>query len=119
SRRRAEQAVRRIESLIERAPGPAVPLRTTVTDSRGSAALALHDVAERERARMLVIGSSTRRPAGRLMPGAVTDRLLRGASCPVAVAPAGYSVAQAGESPLLIGVGFNDTPDSRAALSKA
>ena len=119
TREQAEQAIRRIEALVDRAPGQAVSVTSTVTDAAGSLARALHEVAEREQASMLVIGSSTRGPVGRLLPGAVTDRLLRGAPCPVAVAPVGYSVAQAGESPLLIGVAFNDTPDSRAALSKA
>jgi nucleotide-binding universal stress UspA family protein len=119
SRRQAEQAIRRMAALIERAPGQPVLVTTTVADSGGSAARALHDVARREDASILVIGSSTRGPVGRLLPSAVTDGLLRGAPCSVAVAPVGYSVAQAGESALLIGVGFNDSPDSRAALSKA
>jgi nucleotide-binding universal stress UspA family protein len=65
-----------------------------------------------------VIGSSARGPVGRVSPTAVTDRLLHGAPCPVAVAPAGFSAADA-ERPQVIGVAFTDTPDGRAALSFA
>ncbi len=36
---------------------------------------------------MFVLGSSSRSQIGRVLPGAVTDRLLHGAPCPVAVAP--------------------------------
>jgi nucleotide-binding universal stress UspA family protein len=49
---------------------------------------------------------------------AVTDRLLHGAPCPVVVAPAGYSLADA-VNPQSIGVAFTDTVDGRAALAFA
>jgi nucleotide-binding universal stress UspA family protein len=40
---------------------------------------------------MLVVGSSHQGTVGRVFPGSVAERLLHGAPCPVAVAPAGYS----------------------------
>jgi nucleotide-binding universal stress UspA family protein len=46
----------------------------------------------------------------------VTDRLLHGAPCPVAVAPAGFTAEAA---PRVIGVAFTDTPDGSAALDTA
>ena len=85
--------------------------------SLGSPARALHELAEREHARMLVIGASRRSTPGRAAPSAVTDRLLHGAPCPVAVAPAGF---RPDAGPLLaVGVAFNDMPDGRAALAAA
>jgi nucleotide-binding universal stress UspA family protein len=102
-----ERALRRI---VGRTEGETVAVR-----AGGSPAHALHELAEREHASLLVIGSSPRGQAGRVLPGAVTDRLLHGAPCPVAVAPAGYRAA----TPEVIGVAFTDTPDGHAALDAA
>lgn len=55
-----------------------------------SAAQGLHDLAEDEEADAVVVGSSHRGPIGRVLAGSVAQRLLHGAPCPVAVAPAGY-----------------------------
>jgi nucleotide-binding universal stress UspA family protein len=85
--------------------------------AQGSPARALHELAERERARMLVIGPSHRSTPGRAAPGAVTDRLLHGAPCPVAVAPADFP--RDAPPPQTIGVAFADTPDAHAALAGA
>ena len=97
---------------------PGIEVRTLPVQTGGSPARALHELAERDRAQLLVIGSSPRGPVGRVLPTAVTDRLLHGAPCPVAVTPAGYSVEQA-EALRLVGVGVTDTPDGRAALQFA
>ena len=56
---------------------------------------------------------------GRVLPSAVTDRLLHGAPCPVAVAPSGFSMIEAADGPELIGAAFTDTPDGLAALGMA
>jgi nucleotide-binding universal stress UspA family protein len=90
--------------------------RTVAVPASGSPAHALHDLAEHEHASLLVIGSSKRGQMGRVLPGAVTDRLLNGAPCPVAVAPAGFIGDTA---PQTIGVAFTDTPDGHAALDTA
>jgi nucleotide-binding universal stress UspA family protein len=105
----AERALRRIAADTD--------AETVAVPADGSPARALHDLAERERASLLVIGSSRRGQLGRVLPGAVTDRLLHGAPCPVAVAPAGFT-AEAGRAQV-IGVAFTDTPDGRAALDAA
>ena len=89
-----------------------------LTPAAGFPARALHDLAEREGASLVVIGSSARGRVGRVLPSAVTDRL-HGAPCPVAVAPVGYSFEDASDGPRLIGVAFTDSPDGRAALSTA
>jgi nucleotide-binding universal stress UspA family protein len=95
-----------------------VTLQTKAVPSSGSPARALHRLARDEDAQMLVIGSSERGPVGRVLPSAVTDRLLHGAPCPVAIAPVGFSLA-ASEHLQTIGVAFTDTPDGRSALAFA
>ena len=50
----------------------------------------LQQVAEEEDALAIVVGPSHRGTLGHVLPGAVGERLLHGAPCPVAVAPLGY-----------------------------
>jgi nucleotide-binding universal stress UspA family protein len=114
----AEEAMRRIGALVEQARGPRVPVTTTVAPFVGFPARALHDLAERDEASLVVLGSSRRGHVGRVLPGAVTDRMLHGAPCPLAVAPTGFSFEDAGDGPRLIGVAFTDTPDGHAALAR-
>ena len=92
--------------------GP-VEIASTVIADESSPARAIHRLAERRDASIIVVGSSARGHVGRLQPGAVTDRLLHGAPCPVAVAPADFS----GDRLQLIGVAFVERPDGRAALA--
>jgi nucleotide-binding universal stress UspA family protein len=47
-----------------------------------SAARALHEASEREDAGLLVVGSSRRSSAGRVLAGSTAERLLHGAPCP-------------------------------------
>jgi nucleotide-binding universal stress UspA family protein len=119
ARRDAEHAINRVRELVEQAPGASAPVTTMLTPTAGFPARALHEIAEREDASLVIIGSSARGRLGRLLPTAVTDRLLHGAPCPVAVAPVGYSLEDSANGPRLIGVAFTDTPDGRAALSAA
>jgi nucleotide-binding universal stress UspA family protein len=83
------------------------------SESRG-----LHDLAEEERAELVVVGSSHRGPLGRTYPGGTGDRLLQGSSCPVAVAPRGLR-----ESPperlATIAVAYLATPEAGHALEVA
>ena len=81
-----------------------------------SAASALHDAAERRDAGLLVVGSSAGARRGRVLAGSTAVRLLSGAPCPVAVAPAGWDRE---ESPRTIGVAFRDTEDGHEALRGA
>lgn len=111
-RRNADRAVERIGAAVD---GSVAELRTTSVETDGSPARALHRLAVREQARVLVIGSSERGPVGRVFPSAVTDRLLHGAPCPVAVAPTAFE----GERLETVGVAFTDAPDGRTALDFA
>ncbi len=54
-----------------------------------SVAAGLDALAARERARMLVLGSSPRGPLGRLLAGSTAQRVIHGAPCAVAIAPRG------------------------------
>jgi nucleotide-binding universal stress UspA family protein len=77
---------------------------------------ALHDEAERERADLIVVGSCNHGVIARVLLGDVSRATLHGAPCPVAVAPHGYD-SQAPGAIKTIGVGFNGTDESRAALA--
>src|ERR1700735_843239 len=77
----------------------------------------LHEQAEEMHADLLVVGSSGRSAFGRLMLGDDTRAALNGAPCAVAMASRGYVDHP---TPFAkIGVGYNDSPESTAALALA
>lgn len=82
-----------------------------------SAARGLLELAEREEAELLVVGSSRRGALGAALLGGVGRSLLHGAPCGVAVAPCGFEREAA--TPTLIGVGFDDSAESWRALRAA
>jgi nucleotide-binding universal stress UspA family protein len=77
----------------------------------------LHELAEREHADVLALGSSHRGFLGRVLLGDDTRAALEGAPCAVAVAPAGYTSSQ--HSIATIGVGYDGSAESVAALARA
>jgi len=77
----------------------------------------LHLAAEREHADLIVVGSAHRGPIGRVLAGDVTAGTLHSSPCPVVVVPAGY--AQRVGRLETIGVGYDGSPESRAALNLA
>lgn len=79
-------------------------------------ARALHAAAEAQDAGLIVVGSTRRGAAGRILPGSTADRLLHGAPCPVAVVP--HEWAARGELQT-IGVAHVDTEEGREALRGA
>jgi nucleotide-binding universal stress UspA family protein len=80
---------------------------------------ALHEVAEDERADVIVIGSTHRGGIGRVLPGSVGERLLHGAPCAVMVAPRGFAGRERLEI-RTIGVGYDgETESSHARRSAA
>lgn len=77
----------------------------------------LHLAAERLEADLLVVGSCRRGPFKRVLLGDDTRASLNGAPCAIAVAPSGYSDR---EAPLgTIGVAYDGSPESEAALAAA
>jgi nucleotide-binding universal stress UspA family protein len=77
-------------------------------------ARALKAIAERDGADLIVVGAPHRAGAERVLGGDVAAGTLRGAPCAVAVAPAGFGHGAGGLGD--IGVGFDDSPESREAL---
>lgn len=77
----------------------------------------LHELAERHDADVLVVGSCARAKPGRVLLGNDTRAALSGAPCAVAVAPLGFA-GQAGAIET-IGVGYDGSPESEAALALA
>jgi nucleotide-binding universal stress UspA family protein len=116
-RRAAEEVLSGAEQVIASAgSGPGTVDYLVVGSS--SAAHGLHDVAESEGAAMIVVGSFGEGPSRRLLPGSTADRLLSGATRPIAVARRG--LRKHPEQDLRrIGVAFVDTADGRAALDAA
>ncbi|HTX46491.1 MAG TPA: universal stress protein [Solirubrobacteraceae bacterium] len=77
----------------------------------------LHQLAERDGADLLVVGSTRRGLFGRVLLGDDTRAALNGAPCSVAVAPAGY--AEYAKPLQHVGVAFDDSPESHYALTVA
>jgi nucleotide-binding universal stress UspA family protein len=82
-----------------------------------SPAQGLQLLAEELNPDIVVVGSSHRDRIGRVLAGNVALRLLNGLHRPVAVAPAGYANRTAALQS--IGVGFDGSPESHAALQAA
>ena len=83
-----------------------------------SPARALQELAERDSAAMLVLGSTHRGAFGRVVAGTTAERLLHGAPCPVAVVPVGFRTHA--DTPIkTIAVGHDGSEEADAALSAA
>jgi nucleotide-binding universal stress UspA family protein len=83
-----------------------------------SPAHALHNLAEVERAALVVVGSTHTSRAGRVHPGSTGERLLHGAPCAVAIVPRDYRL-HAGETIRRSGVAYNATDEATAAVDAA
>jgi nucleotide-binding universal stress UspA family protein len=86
-----------------------------------SPARGLHDLADdycKYGTGVLAIGSTHRGPVGRVVLGSVGELLIAGCPCPIMVAPKGFA-RNAPQSIAKIVVGFDGSPESRAALGVA
>lgn len=88
----------------ERAPIAASPAR------------GLTELAETDLADLIVIGSSRHGDAGHIRLERTAGRLLQGAPCAVAIAPAGLREASEFRH---VGIAYDDSPEARAALAVA
>ena len=77
----------------------------------------LHEVAERERADLLVVGSNRHALLGRALMGDDCGAALSGAPCALGVAPLGYALAH--HQLKRLGVGYDGSAESEAALAAA
>jgi nucleotide-binding universal stress UspA family protein len=105
------------EQLEDAAAGIGIEPDVRVITAR-SPAHGLHDLAEREAAEILVVGSSHRGGIGRVLAGSVAERVLHAAPCAVAVAPRGFR-GEPQRAPRVIAVGFDGMLESRHALAYA
>jgi nucleotide-binding universal stress UspA family protein len=108
-----DRAVEVAKDEVERSGAAARPF--VVAD--GSPGRALHSAATAHGAGLIVVGSAHRGRVGRVLAGDVSVGTLHGAPCPVLVAPRGY--AEHGGELSTIGVGFDGSPESRAAVEFA
>jgi nucleotide-binding universal stress UspA family protein len=101
--------------LLELGESAAVEVADVEVVPSNFVARELHRVTERETTGVLVLGSTSRGAAGRLLPGAMAERLMAGAAAPLAIATRAYAERPA--APLeRIGVGFDGSDESRHAL---
>ena len=84
-----------------------------------SAPRALHELAEDERADVVVIGSTHRGGVGLVLPGSVGERLLHGAPCAVLVAPRGFAGRERDFEIRSIGVAYDGRTESTHAREVA
>jgi nucleotide-binding universal stress UspA family protein len=108
-----EDVLAPIEAELARAG--ATGRAVVVTDR--SPAHALRTMAEREGAELIVVGSSRRGGADRILAGDDAAATLHGAPCAVAVAP--HGLAGSPRALRRIGVGLDDSRESRLALELA
>ena len=110
-RKQAEESLR--QTRDELAPGARIVVETDWSVPR-----ALERVVAREHRNLLVMGSSRRGPEGRVRIGKRTRQLLCHFRCALAVAPRGLGAA-AERRLSHIGVGYDGSEESQAALAQA
>jgi nucleotide-binding universal stress UspA family protein len=111
-RANAERLLSEAASTLEDVEVETRPIKSS------SAARGLQELAEAESADVIALGSSHHGSLGRVLMGTVSDRLFHGAPCAVAVAPRNY--ADSTDASLrVIGVAFDGSPESKAALATA
>ena len=103
------------EELLERERIATSVQAELVSEGPSSVGRALHELVEQRGNDLLVVGSCHRGLLGRVLLGNDTRVSLNGASCAVAIAPLSF----AGEPPRTIGVGYDGSAESQAALAVA
>jgi universal stress protein A len=87
-KREIEQHKRRLaEFVTEKVPDAAVGLNMRQLVDAGQPFGAIVDCAEKEAVDLIVMSSHGRSGVSRMLIGSVTDKILRGAPCPVLVVP--------------------------------
>jgi nucleotide-binding universal stress UspA family protein len=109
----AETSIQRAQEGIDD-----LPTVTPRAIAELSPAKAIQTRATSEGASLIVIGSSHRGAVGRVLAGTTAERLLHGAPCPVAVAPAGFHVNH-DHAIDTIAVAYDRSDEAKAALLAA
>lgn len=104
-------------ALVEAAAAESGVQAARLSFGSSSVGRGLHELAERQHADLIVVGSCRRGLVGRVFAGNDTSEELNGAPCAVAVAPAGH----ADQTSIYreIGVAYNRSPESERALAVA
>ena len=105
-------------TLLELASSEGLDVAQALVIAGNFAGRELHRLTEQPTTGLIVVGSTTRGPIGRLLVGGIGERLLAGAACPVAIAPRGYGERQPSRL-TCIGVGFDGSDEARLALGAA
>ena len=113
----AEQAERTLRRAVAALKGIDRSRIKTHAVPSTSPAKALDRLAESEGAELIVVGSTHTGHLGRVFPGSTGERLLHGAPCPVAVVPSGFR--SGGGSPRNMGIAYDGSKESKAALEAA
>jgi nucleotide-binding universal stress UspA family protein len=108
------QAAERLLADAREAAGVASTVADVVAKSPGAG---LHSQAEVQAADLIVVGSSSRGVIGRAMLGDDTREALNGAPCAIAIAA--RAVAETHTALRRIGVAYDESPESKAALAVA
>jgi len=103
--------------LLEQARAAAEVDAELISTPAPSVGRGLHEIVERQHAGLLVVGSCHRGFLGRVLVGNDTRSSLNGAGCAVAVAPLAY--AHEPRPITTVGVGYDGSRESRAALAFA
>lgn len=113
-----EQVHAEVETLLTAMNGPGDSRQPILHWSSSSWPIrALHELAAYEHADLLVFGTA-RESLGDHLHVSLMERMVHGAPCAVAVAPAGYSDS-APHVLSRVGVGFSSSQEGRAAISTA
>ena len=89
NKREIEQHKKRLEEFVaEKVADAGVGLKVRQMVDAGQPFGAIVDCAEKEGVDLIVMSSHGRSGLSRMLIGSVTDKILRGASCPVLVVPA-------------------------------
>ena len=107
-----DEAEAALQVALDRVDDVEVAVRSVGAESP---AAGLYDVAVDTEARMLTVGSTHHGPVGRVVLGEVTDNLVNGAPCAVAVAPLDVEVRALRR----VGAAFEDSAEGHAALQEA
>ena len=114
-----EQIEQEAERVLDEARAAAGAEAEAIAIRASSAPSALDRLARDREVDLVVVGSTHQGPIGRISPGSVADRLLAGAPCAVAVAPAGLAQDGADYRVAVVGAAFDGAEESRHALRLA
>lgn len=113
----AEEVERRVRAQLGELAGAAFARATCHWSPASWPIHALHELAAHEQAQLIVFGAA-REGLREHLHVALMERMVHGAPCAVAVAPAGYA-RSAPRAPERVGVGFADSPEGAEAMALA